>query len=243
MLRAAVARPPLLAHPRRLQPSRPAAPRPALLPLAPRRRRRPAPIATSAALSPALPHTLRVATGAATHLVVCAVRAVILVAAGGAAATVAALVATGAWASTTASHPALWAVLAALLGARLASRAARADARRLRSAMADHSETLAGIERGVAVSEKKNRKTRHWGGRARARARAPMHGRARAPWAGGGRPSTARRRPGTGSHACGLPLRAPTDPGGGRGRPVSGPPHTHTQKESGPPPPAAGQKT
>ena len=203
MLRAAVARPPLLAHPRRLQPSRPAAPRPALLPLAPRRRRRPAPIATSAALSPALPHTLRVATGAATHLVVCAVRAVILVAAGGAAATVAALVATGAWASTTASHPALWAVLAALLGARLASRAARADARRLRSAMADHSETLAGIERGVAVSEK-NRKTRHWGGRARARAPPCMAGRARR-----GQGVGARRRPVDGRGQVVTPVGCP----------------------------------
>ena len=134
-----------------LRPTRPAGLLRAL-PALHRRRRRPT-IAASAALSPALPVTLTAATAVVTCLAASAARAVVMVAAAGAAATVAALVATGAWASTTASHPAVWALLASFLGSRLAARATRVDARRLSTALADHSETLAGIERGVAVRE------------------------------------------------------------------------------------------
>ena len=155
-------RPAMLAAAHPLPRPRPA--RPAAAPALPPRRR---PLAAAAAIAagpaglpplPPLAAALAALPTALARLVATLARSLVMVAAAGAAATVAALAATGASsaAGPAAAHPALWALVAAYCGARLATRGARADGRRLRDALADHGETLAGIERGVSVSRRAN---------------------------------------------------------------------------------------
>ena len=132
----------------------------ALAPLPPRRpTRRSAAVPAAAIATPfPLPPPLAALPSHFARLALTLARSLVLVAAAGAAATVAALAATGASSAVNAAaHPAVWALVASFLGARMAARSARADARRLRSALADHSETLAGIERGVAVRKRGER--------------------------------------------------------------------------------------